>query len=113
MTVADKILSRLGAPMTIAGQQLIVTTSIGITIIPNDSVQPNILMKNADLAMYRAKDRHGNNYQYFAEEMTAKAHSRLRTATESSTTRTLSGSIRGGVIGHLGWRWPAAPPPGW
>ena len=81
-TVADKILARLGAPMTIAGQQLVVTTSIGITIIPNDSEQPNILMKNADLAMYRAKDRHGNNYQYFAEEMTAKAHSRLRTENE-------------------------------
>ena len=81
-TVAEKILARLRAPITIAGEQLIITTSIGITIIPNDSVQPNVLTKNADLAMYRAKERGRNNYQYFAEEMTTKAQSRLRIENE-------------------------------
>jgi predicted signal transduction protein with EAL and GGDEF domain len=80
--VAEKILSRLRAPITIAGEQLVITTSIGITIIPNDSVQPNVLTKNADLAMYRAKERGRNNYQYFAEEMTTKAQSRLRIENE-------------------------------
>ena len=80
--VAEKILARLRAPITISGHHLVVTTSIGITIIPSDSVQPNILTKNADLAMYRAKERGRNNYQYFAEEMNTKAQSRLRTENE-------------------------------
>ncbi|HET6472183.1 MAG TPA: PAS domain S-box protein [Pseudomonadales bacterium] len=80
--VAEKILGRLRAPITISGHHLVVTTSIGITIIPSDSVQPNILTKNADLAMYRAKERGRNNYQYFAEEMNTKAQSRLRTENE-------------------------------
>ena len=80
--VAEKILARLRAPITIADNQLIVTPSIGITIIPTDSVHPNILTKNADLAMYRAKERGRNNYQFFAEEMTTKAQSRLRIENE-------------------------------
>ena len=80
--VAEKILGRLRAPITISGHHLVVTTSIGITIIPSDSVHSNILAKNADLAMYRAKERGRNNYQYFAEEMNTKAQSRLRTENE-------------------------------
>ncbi len=80
--VADKILGRLREPITISGHHLVVTTSIGITIIPNDSVHSNILAKNADLAMYRAKERGRNNYQYFAEEMNTKAQSKLRTENE-------------------------------
>jgi diguanylate cyclase (GGDEF)-like protein/PAS domain S-box-containing protein len=81
-TVAEKILERLRTPITISGHHLVVTTSIGVTIIPNDSVHPNILTKNADLAMYRAKERGRNNYQYFAEEMNTKAQSKLRTENE-------------------------------
>lgn len=80
--VAEKILDRLRTPITILGHQLVVTTSIGITIIPDDSVHPNILTKNADLAMYRAKERGRNNYQYFSEEMNTKAQSRLKTENE-------------------------------
>jgi diguanylate cyclase (GGDEF)-like protein/PAS domain S-box-containing protein len=80
--VAEKILARLRAPITISGHHLVVTTSIGITIIPSDSVHANILTKNADLAMYRAKERGRNNYQYFAEEMNTKAQSKLRTENE-------------------------------
>ncbi|NJN52534.1 MAG: EAL domain-containing protein, partial [Gammaproteobacteria bacterium] len=76
------ILERLRTPITISGHQLVVTTSIGITIIPDDSVLPNILTKNADLAMYRAKERGRNNYQYFSEEMNTKAESRLKTENE-------------------------------
>ncbi len=81
-TVAEKILERLRAPITISGHHLVVTTSIGITIIPSDSVEPNILTKNADLAMYRAKERGRNNYQYYAEEMNIKAQSKLRIENE-------------------------------
>ncbi len=80
--VADKILSALRKPIRIADHELIVTTSIGITIIPDDSLEPNILTKSADLAMYRAKDRGRNNYQFFSEDMNSNAESRLRIENE-------------------------------
>ena len=81
-TVAEKILEQLRKPITISGHQLVVTTSIGITIIPDDSVEANILTKNADLAMYRAKERGRNNYQYYSEEMNTRAQTRLKTENE-------------------------------
>ena len=81
-TVAEKILERLRAPITLSGHQLVVTTSIGITIVPTDSVHPNVLTKNADLAMYRAKERGRNNYQFYAEEMNTRAVTRLKTENE-------------------------------
>jgi diguanylate cyclase (GGDEF)-like protein/PAS domain S-box-containing protein len=80
--VAEKILEQLRRPVTISGHQLVVTTSIGITIIPDDSNEANILTKNADLAMYRAKERGRNNYQYFSEEMNTLAQARLKTENE-------------------------------
>ena len=80
--VADKILSALREPIRIADHELIVTTSIGITIIPDDSLEPNVLTKSADLAMYRAKDRGRNNYQFFSEDMNVNATSRLRIENE-------------------------------
>ncbi len=83
--VAEKILERLREPISIAGHQLVVTTSIGIVTIPEDSVEPTELTKNADLAMYRAKERGRNNYQYFAEDMNTQAVSRLRTENELHT----------------------------
>jgi len=81
-TVAEKILEQLRKPVMISGHQLVVTTSIGITIIPDDSVEANILTKNADLAMYRAKERGRNNYQYYSEEMNTLAQAKLKTENE-------------------------------
>ena len=76
--VAENILEALREPVTISGHKLIVTTSIGITLAPEDSSDPATLTKNADLAMYRAKERGRNNYQFFAEEMNLRAMARLR-----------------------------------
>lgn len=71
--VANKILKRLSEPMQISGHQLVITASIGVTSIPNDGSDPAALMKNADLAMYRAKERGRNNYQFYSEDMNTKA----------------------------------------
>jgi diguanylate cyclase (GGDEF)-like protein len=76
--VAEKILETLAKPINISGHQLVITTSIGITIIPDDGTESNALMKNADLAMYRAKEHGRNNYQYYSEEMNTNAVHRLR-----------------------------------
>ncbi|MCB1685386.1 MAG: EAL domain-containing protein [Pseudomonadales bacterium] len=80
--VAEKILKALRQPLNISGHQLVITPSIGIAIIPDDGRDPNALMKNADLAMYRAKEHGRNNFQFYSEEMNTNAVKRLRTEYE-------------------------------
>lgn len=71
--VAKNILKTLKNPMMLGKHEVIISTSIGITIAPNDSYEVDILMKNADLALYRAKDRGRDGYYFFTEELNTKA----------------------------------------
>jgi diguanylate cyclase (GGDEF)-like protein/PAS domain S-box-containing protein len=80
--IADRILSELRKPMQISGHSLVVTTSIGVTVFPDDGTDADQLMKNADLAMYKAKERGRNNFQFFREDMNASAERKLRTEHE-------------------------------
>jgi diguanylate cyclase (GGDEF)-like protein/PAS domain S-box-containing protein len=75
--VAQKLLRGLAEPYLIQGRQLATTASIGIAIHPYDGQDIATLMKNADTAMYHAKERGRNTYQFFSSDMTARALQRL------------------------------------
>ncbi|MEO6118760.1 MAG: EAL domain-containing protein [Methylotenera sp.] len=68
-SVADKIIAELSVPHTIAKSELHITPSIGISIYPEDGEDADTLVKNADTAMYHAKENGRNNYQFFSAEM--------------------------------------------
>jgi diguanylate cyclase (GGDEF)-like protein/PAS domain S-box-containing protein len=69
---ANKVLLLLSAAHTIAGHELHIAGSIGISIFPDDGDDAETLIKNADTAMYHAKEKGRNNFQYFKAEMNAK-----------------------------------------
>ena len=75
--IAQKIIETLKIPFVICEQELFVTTSIGISLFPNDGVDPETLVRNADSAMYRAKEQGRDNYQLYAPAMNARAVERL------------------------------------
>ena len=75
--VADKMIEVMGAPMLINNQHLNTSCSIGISLYPADGKDSATLMKHADVAMYFAKEKGRNNYQFFSAEMNARAQERL------------------------------------
>ncbi len=75
--VAKKVLSSLAQPFHIAGHELYTSGSIGITLYPFDESSVDGLLRNADIAMYRAKEMGGNAYAFYSSDMTVKAHERL------------------------------------
>lgn len=62
--VAQKILSVIAGPFTLIGHEFRVTASIGISTYPQDGLDEQTLTKNADIAMYQAKEEGKNNYQF-------------------------------------------------
>lgn len=75
--IAAKILEALAAPYEIGGQEIVTTASIGIAFCPGDGHEPGMLLRNADMAMYRAKERGRNNCQYYTATMNLQAARRL------------------------------------
>lgn len=75
--VCRNIISALALPMELADTRVVVTTSIGIAIYPNDGTELDDLTRHADLAMYHAKAAGRNNYQYFTAEMNHKVQARM------------------------------------
>ena len=75
--VADKMIEAMAAPLLIDNQPLNTSCSIGISLFPNDGRDTATLMKHADVAMYYAKGKGRNNYQFFSSEMNARAQERL------------------------------------
>ncbi len=75
--VAQKILKTLARPVYLDGYELFITTSIGISIFPQDDIEPLSLIKKADIAMYSAKSRGRNNIQFYTPNMDQDADKRL------------------------------------
>ena len=80
-TVATKILESLAKSMNIDNNVLYVSSSIGISIYPDDGVSAQNLLKYADSAMYKAKDEGRNNFQYYNSTMTELAFQRVEMET--------------------------------
>ena len=78
LEAAGRILKALAEPFLIQGQELFITTSMGITFFPDDAKDSETLLKNADMAMYRAKDQGRNNLQLFTPALNAEIQHRLR-----------------------------------
>jgi diguanylate cyclase (GGDEF)-like protein/PAS domain S-box-containing protein len=74
---AQKILNAVAHPYSIDGHELATTPSVGISVYPNDGRDVETLLKNADAAMYHAKESGRNNYQFFTPDMNTRALERL------------------------------------
>lgn len=75
--LAEKLLEILRMPIFVHGRELFVSSSIGITLYPDDAEDVDALIKNADIALYRAKDIGRDNLQFFTQDMNAAILHRL------------------------------------
>jgi predicted signal transduction protein with EAL and GGDEF domain len=72
----DRLLAALGEPLTLQGQEVAASASVGIALYPDDGADMATLEKNAETAMYRAKEQ-GDSFQFFHREMAKRAQERL------------------------------------
>ncbi len=75
--VAEKILKLCAEPIKINTYEFFITTSIGISTFPSDGISLEDLLRNADMAMYKAKRAGGGVFQYYTKEMNQEAHEHI------------------------------------
>jgi len=75
--VARRIVEAMAKPFSIEGNEIFVTVSVGIAIFPVDGDSVDALLKNADSAMYHAKEEGRNNFQFYSNTLNAAANERL------------------------------------
>jgi diguanylate cyclase (GGDEF)-like protein len=76
--MAAQIIEALVEPFDVRGHQVVIGTSIGIALAPNDGTEPDQLLRNADMALYRAKAEGRGTYHFFQPEMDAQMQERRR-----------------------------------
>ena len=79
--MAKKILGTFNLPFVVAGRELHVTSSIGVSIHPEDGDNADALLRSADAAMYRAKEQGRANFQFYTQEMSVHAQQRIELET--------------------------------
>jgi len=89
LVIAENLLESIRLPIFVYNRELYITTSIGICIYPDDGPDAETLLKNADLAMYRAKDQGRNNYQLSTPAISEQAMEQL----------TLQNDLRKALVG--------------
>jgi diguanylate cyclase (GGDEF)-like protein len=80
--LAAKLLAAVDAPVIVRGQEFVLTASIGVAIFPRDGTDAQTLIKNADIAMYRAKDVGRNCMEFYSEQMGSANVDRLAFETQ-------------------------------
>ncbi|ABZ75054.1 diguanylate cyclase/phosphodiesterase with PAS/PAC sensor(s) [Shewanella halifaxensis HAW-EB4] len=80
--LCDALLASIELPFELYGREFYISTSIGVSLWPEDAKQPESLIKNADLAMYHAKEEGKGNFKYYSEERNAEALYHLRLEAE-------------------------------
>lgn len=88
--VLEEVMKLFKEPFTIDHHQFYITCSIGVAIYPSSGTTPEVLLKHADAAMYKAKDEGRNNYKFYTDDMSEKAYDRITLETE----------IRQGILNH-------------
>lgn len=82
LQVAEKIRAAMAAPYMVAGRELFCSSSIGISVYPNDGTDSSGLLKNADTAMYHAKSAGRNRFELYDAAMNSMAEERLQLETD-------------------------------
>ena len=72
-SITNRLIDQVGAPLLIGGKELYIGCSVGIALYPRHGQDPETLMKNADAAMYRAKNRDKGGFRYYTEDLNKDA----------------------------------------
>ena len=76
-TIASRIREKLGAPFEVDGQEITVTSSVGVSVYPEHGADYEVLLKNADIALYESKDGGRDTHRVFARSMNTRVNERL------------------------------------
>ena len=76
-TIASRIREKLGATFEVDGQEITVTSSVGVSVYPEHGADYEVLLKNADIALYESKDGGRDTHRVFARSMNTRVNERL------------------------------------
>ncbi len=77
VTLIERVIAEIARPVLVDGHELVVTCSLGLAVYPNDGADVATLLRNADAAMYSAKDQGRNTFEFYAPSMNLAALERL------------------------------------